>query len=291
MTTAIITATYSNDFERCAFLCESMEARLKGDWMHYLLVADVDREQFLALEGDHRKVVTESEIFPFWCRSFPDPISTRHARVWLTPFSRPLRGWHAQQLRRLAIARYIDEDIMLTLDSDVVVLRNFDVDDLGDVDAIRFYRNEDAFTEQMQEHLLWSKNAGTLLGITDPTVSKTDYITTFIAWRRETVCDMLDHIEKQNKCHWMRAIVKQSQMSECMIYGRYVDEVLMGRNHLPTQHSLCHVLWDESVAEPTKDGLRSFIKKMTNEQVAVGIQSFVGISMDDVRDVVEETHP
>jgi hypothetical protein len=30
---------------------------------------------------------------------------------------------------------------------------------------------------------------------------------------------------------------------------------------------------------------------MTNEQVAVGIQSFVGISMDDVRDVVEETHP
>lgn len=291
MTTAIITATYSDDFERCAFLCESMEQRLNGDWTHYLLVADVDKEKFTTLESDKRKVITESQIFPFWCRSFPDPISSRHARVWLTPFSRPLRGWHAQQLRRLAIARYIEEDIMLTLDSDVVVVKEFDVDDLGDADAVRFYRNEDAFTEQMQEHLLWSRNAGKLFGISEPVLSKTDYITTFVAWRRETVCEMLDYIEAQNKCHWMRAIIKHAQMSECMIYGRFVDEVLLGRNHLPTSHSLCHVLWDENVAEPTKDGLRKFIEKMSSEQVAVGVQSFVGISMDDIRDVIAKTHP
>lgn len=291
MTTAVITATYSADFERCAFLCESMDQRLQGDWTHYLLVADIDREIFSQLENNQRKVITESQIFPLWCRSFPDPISSRHARVWLTPFSRPLRGWHAQQLRRFAIARYINEDTMLTLDSDVVVVKNYHVDDLGDADAVRFYRNEDAFDDGMQEHLLWSKNAGRLLGISEPEVSKTDYITTFIAWRRQTVCDMLDHIETHNKCHWMRAIVRQSQMSECMIYGRYVDEVRMGRNHLPTGHSLCHVLWDENAAEPNKDGLKKFIQKMSNEQVAVGIQSFVGIPMDDIRSVISETHP
>jgi hypothetical protein len=30
---------------------------------------------------------------------------------------------------------------------------------------------------------------------------------------------------------------------------------------------------------------------MSNEQVAVGIQSFVGIPMDDIRTVINETHP
>lgn len=291
MTTAIITATYSADFERCAFLCETMDQRMRGDWMHYLLVADIDREKFSALESDRRKVITESEIFPFWCRSFPDPISRRHARIWLTPFSRPLRGWHAQQLRRMAIARHINEDIMLTLDSDVVIVRNFDLDDLGDADAMRFYRKEDAFTDQMQEHLLWSENAARLLGISEPKISRTDYITTFIAWRRETVCDLLDHIEKQNDCHWMRAVVRYAPMSECMIYGRYVDEIHLGKHHLPTEHSLCHVLWDENTAEPNQDGLRKFLRKMSNEQVSVGIQSFVGIPMEDIRNVIEETYP
>lgn len=291
MTTAIITATYSADFDRCAFLCETMEKRFRGDWTHYLLVADVDRQRFSVLEAKNRKVITESEIFPFWCRSFPDPISKRHARVWLTPFSRPLRGWHAQQLRRMAIARHIEEDIMLTLDSDVVIVRNFDLDDLGDADAMRFYRNEDAFTDQMQEHLLWSENAGQLLDVAEPAISKTDYITTFIAWRRDTVCDLLDHIETHNKCHWMRAVVQHAPMSECMIYGRYVDEVLLGKHHLPTAHSLCHVLWDENTAEPNQEGLRDFLRKMTNEQVSVGIQSFVGIPMDDIRKVIEETYP
>ena len=291
MTTAIITATYSADFERCAFLCESMAQHLKGDWVHYLLVADIDRQKFCALESKNRKVITESEIFPFWCRSFPDPISQRHARVWLTPFSRPLRGWHAQQLRRMAIARHINEDIMLTLDSDVVIVRDFNVQDLGDADAARFYRNDEAFTDDMAEHLLWSKHAGQLLGISTPVVSRTDYITTFIAWRRETVCDLLDHIETHHKCHWLRAVVQHAPMSECMIYGRYVDEVLLGKYHLPTEHSLCHVLWDENSAEPNQDGLRDFLSKMTNEQVAVGIQSFVGIPMDDIRAVIKETHP
>lgn len=288
MTTAIITASYSKDFERCQLLCQSVDRHLKGDWKHYILVDEIDVAMFSSLQSEHRAIISERKLFPFWCRSFPDPISTRHSRMWLTPFSKPLRGWHAQQLRRLAIARKISEDIMLTLDSDVVMVRDFDVNELGDQDAMRFHRIDDAFDETMQEHILWSKNAGKILGLGDNSIGLDDYITTFIAWRRESICAMLDHIEKYNGCHWMRAMVRYSDMSECMIYGRFVDEIELGKHHLPTPHSLCHVLWDENSAERSVAGLRGFIKAMSEEQVAVGIQSFVGVEMNDIRQVLNE---
>ena len=36
----------------------------------------------------------------------------------------PLRGWHAQQIRRLALARHVEADMLLSVDSDVVMVRS-----------------------------------------------------------------------------------------------------------------------------------------------------------------------
>ncbi len=124
--TAVVTASYANDFERCRLMCESMDRRLQGDWVHYLLVADFDVTLFRQLEGSRRQVIDERDLLPWWLRPVTDPLSGGRRKIWLSPFGLPLRGWHVQQLRRLALARHIDEAAMFAVDSDVVFLRDFD---------------------------------------------------------------------------------------------------------------------------------------------------------------------
>lgn len=126
MRTAIVTASYANDFERCRLMCESMDRKLQGDWKHYLLVADFDVKLFRQLEGSRRKVISEHDLLPWWLHPVTDPLSGGRRKLWLSPFGLPLRGWHAQQLRRLVLARHIDEAAMFAVDSDVVFLRAFD---------------------------------------------------------------------------------------------------------------------------------------------------------------------
>jgi hypothetical protein len=288
MTVAVITPSYAKDFDRCKLLCKSIDQRLKGHWKHYILVDQIDVALFSQLAGDHRVIISERTLFPWWLRSFPDPISSRHSRMWITPFAKPMRGWHAQQFRRFAIARHITEDLILTIDSDVVMLKDFDIATLETEGRTRFYRLDDAFTDDMTEHLQWSKNAGNILGISNENMPRNDYITTFITTRRDTTCAVLDHIEKTQNMHWIKALTRHGQMSECQIYGRFVDEVQGGKDHKHTSDGLCHVLWNAHTIETTIEGLRSFASQMEPHHVALGIQSFVGIGLDHIESVLAD---
>lgn len=289
--TAVITASYAGDFERCRLLCESLDNHLKGAWTHYLLVEEHDVPLFKKLAAKDRVVVSERDLFPWWLRSFPDPISSRHARVWLSPFSLPLRGWHVQQIRRLAIAEQLDEDIMLSIDSDVVLLRDFDVSSLLRQGDVRFYSKPNGLNEGMQEHMRWSKNAGSLLGIAENDLCYDDYINTFIAWRTQTVRNLLRHIENVHNRHWIKCLVGNRDMSECMIYGRFANEIQTCVNHDPNPQALCNVMWDELSGDVSVDGLKAFMSDLEPEQVAIGIQSFVSADIEDIRRVTSEYVP
>lgn len=286
--TAVITASYTADFERCELLCESLDNHLKGAWTHYLLVEEQDVSLFKKLAGKNRIVVSERDLFPWWLRSFPDPISSQHARVWLSPFSLPLRGWHAQQIRRLAIAEQLDEEIMLSIDSDVILLRDFDVSALLRDGDIRFYCKANGLNESMKEHMRWSKNAGLLLGIAETVICYDDYISTFITWRTQTVKNLLHHIENTHGRHWIKSLVENRDMSECMIYGRFASEIEKSVNHDPNPQALCNVMWFERNWDGSVDGLKAFMSETTPEQVAIGIQSFVNADIEDIRRVTTE---
>jgi hypothetical protein len=289
--TAVITASYADDFERCQLLCESLDKHLKGDWTHYLLVEECDVETFSKLGGKNRVIVSELDLFPWWLRSFPDPVSSQHARVWLSPFSLPLRGWHAQQIRRLAIAEKLDEDIMLSIDSDVVLLQDFDVNSLLVGEDIRFYCNPNGINESMQEHMQWSKNAGSLLGIADADMCFDDYINTFIAWRTQTVKNLLCHIEKVHGHNWVKCLIRNREMSECMIYGRFAKEIEKGVNHNDNRQALCKVMWDESNGDASSEGLKNFLSELSSEHVAIGIQSFVHTDIEELRKMTLDYKP
>ncbi|MCY0149952.1 DUF6492 family protein [Hoeflea sp. G2-23] len=283
MKTAVMTASYAGDFDRCALLCESMDRFMQGDWHHYLLVERADVALFRSLEGGKRTIVSEAELFPFWLRSFPDPLSLGRRRLWLSPFSLPLRGWHAQQIRRLAMARHVDAETLLSIDSDVVLVRPFDPVGLWREDRLRMFRADNGAHDATPGHLAWLAHAGDILGLPQRPAPAHDYISNMVAWRVDTARALLDHLESHNGKGWIRAVISSRAISECMIYGRFVDEVQGGAGHYPDERSLSHVLWFKETFPQTTEGLMEFMRGIRPDQVAIGVQSFVGHPLSEIR--------
>lgn len=288
MRTAVITASYAQDFERCRLLCDSLDQRLLGDWTHYILVEHSDVPRFSGLAGTRRHIIDERDILPRWLRPFPDPVSLGRRRVWLSPFTPPLRGWHVQQLRRLGIGRMLSEETLFSADSDVVLMREFDPATLWRNTDLRLYRRDFATTADMPDHCNWANATNRLLsGLTDNGPPYHDYINTLIGWRTDTLKSLLDHIEQKNGISWARAVARSRAISECTIYGTYADRVLGGVGHYHSDEALCLVMWNGQADDRTPiQDLGHFIHGMKAHQIGIGIQSFIGYNLADIRRLV-----
>lgn len=279
-TSALVTASYLPDLERCRLLCETIDKHVSGHSHHYLLVASNDVASFRALEGPRRTVVDERDLLPGWLRSFPDPLSRFRKRIWLSLRTMPLRGWHVQQLRRIAIAGHIGEDGLIFCDSDVAFLRPFDCATIWRDGNLRLFRRENGLSRpDLDDQRLWAANAGKTLGLA--AAPRHDYIATVIAWRRDAAVAMCRHIEETTGKQWVAAIGSNRRFSECMLYGRYADEVLQGEGHFHESNELCRVYWTgPALSDAT---FSEFLASMTPDQVAIGMQSFIGTDIGRIR--------
>lgn len=281
---AIITASYAPDFERCAILCESIDRHVSGHRMHYLLVDMVDAALFARLEGPKRRVITERELLPWWFRRLPLALSPGGRRLWVSAMTLPLHGWHVQQLKRLAVAHLIDEDGLLYCDSDTAFVRDFDCARMWDGDRMRLYRLDHGARTAKAEHLQWIDHADRALGIDRRGHTDHDYVGTFLTWDRRTVVEMCAHMERLHGRPWISVIGRSRVFSECMLYGAYVDDVRGGAGHFHDQQSLCHVFWADPT--PTDAQLRQAIADLSPRQVGVGVQSFIPIEPQRFRSAI-----
>ncbi len=286
MRSAIVTASYRGDFERCRLLCESIDRRVTGFTRHLILVEAGDLALFQQLAGPKREIIDERQLLPRWLRPFPDPLSFGRRRIWLSAYGPPLRGWHVQQLRRLAIAATIEDELMLSVDSDVVFLREFDLGSLSSNGKVRFFRRKGAVATidpaARDEHREWSRRAGELLGIAAPPWTDTAYITTLLAWRTDTVRDLRRRVETRMGKPWLAAIAASRSLSECTIYGRFVDECEdRPDRHASSDLELCQVYWNGAALGSRE--LTDFAAGLEPHQVAAGIQSFTGTDPDLIR--------
>lgn len=284
-TAAVVTASYAPDFERCRLLCETLDCHVSGVAHHYILVEHREVALFRQLENSRRTVVDERDLLPRWLRVFDDPMSLFRRRLWLSFKTQPLRGWHVQQLRRIAIAAHAGEDVLVFCDSDVAFVKPFDLNAFWRDGKVRLFRRDGVLSsEGHDEHCIWSRNAGSALGIDPSEVSTHDYISTLIAWRRQTVTAMCAQIEKVHGRNWVEVIGSARRFSECMIYGRYVDDVLRGAGHFHGSEEFCRVHWTgEALSD---DEFRSFVAAMAPEQVAIGMQSFIGTDIGRIRRLI-----
>jgi hypothetical protein len=282
---AVVTASYAPDFERCRLLCETMDEFVTGSSHHYILVESRDASLFKQLETKSRTVVDERDLLPSWLHAWWDPVSLYRRRIWLSLRTQPLRGWHVQQLRRMAIAAHVGEDLLVYCDSDVAFLRPFECGAYWHDGAARLFRRDDALAKPVEgDHFSWSRNAGLALGIGEPEVSPHDYIATLIAWRRDTLVGMCRRIEDVHGRHWVETIGRARKFSECMLYGRYADEVLGGDGHFHDDHEFCRVYWSGPAL--SDDEFRDFVAGMAPEQVAIGMQSFIGTDLSRIRRLI-----
>lgn len=281
---AMVTASYAADFDRCRLLCETVDRRVAGMAKHYLLVAGHDVERFRTLETSRRQVVDERDLLPSWLHAVPDPVSLFRRHVWLSLRTPPLRGWHVQQLRRLALARHVGEDALVSVDSDVAFVRDFDLGAFWSVDRLRLFRRDNALASgESAEHAAWSVNAAQSLGLPQ-VASRHDYIATLIAWRRDTAAAMLDRIEQATGRHWAAGVASSRRFSECTLYGRYADEVADGAGHVHESLERCRVYWKGPRMDDA--ALARFVEELGPGQVAVGLQSFIGIDVARIRRLV-----
>lgn len=256
---------------------------------HYLLVEDADAPLFAPLASAHRIIVPESTLLPRWLRAIPDPLN-RKRRLWVHPFGLPLRGWHVQQLRRIAMGLRLEEDVMVSCDSDVVIVKPLDLATYATGEAVRFHRREDAHRSVEErfraDHDAWSRKAGQLLGIDAPKTTDTGYITTMIAWRTDTLRAMAERIREATGRPALTALAGTRALSECTIYGRFVDEVeCRPERHAPAETSVCRVYWFGEAM--TREDLERFVDTLEPDEAAICVQSFTQTDPSLIRSVAK----
>jgi Family of unknown function (DUF6492) len=287
-THAFITPSYPGDLARFRLQCESMDAMAQGDWRHYVLIADHDYEVFKEFEGPRRQVITDSVLLPKWLKPVRRPFNKAGNWMWIrTNFGLPLwpmSGWHVQQFRKMLIARHIDEENMVMVDSDSFFIRPFNVEKFKTNGFLRLYRKQSAIvdTENYAEHVKWVKQSSSILGIELEKLPATDYIGNLVTWRRDYALAMIDHIENHNGSDLVSIMGRHRTFSEYQIYGSFVERVLQSPRQPGDAAELTCTHWGAGAL--LSQSIEAFMANLSDEQIAIGVQSFTVTSVDLLRE-------
>ena len=287
---AFITPSYAGDHQRCLLLCESLDRMAQDDFCHYVLVADHDFALFKPLQGPRRQVIPDSALLPSWLKPFRRPFDSKQRWMWgsLTHPVWPMSGWHVQQLRKMLIARHIDQDILVMCDSDSVFVRPFGIDRFCHDKLVRLYTLENAITPapHLRHHITWCRQAASILGLPAPWFPATDYINNMVSWSRHHALLMLDHIESLSGRDLVSTMGRWRTFSEYQIYGAFVDGVLKHEGHFADPNPLALSYWGGEALD--SQSLQSFTATLQPHHCAIGIQSFTGTTTEVLRRYLEE---
>jgi hypothetical protein len=267
-TLAVITPSYAPDFELCRDLNASVLAHTPASTMHYIIAPHRDVELFCSLLGPRTQVWSVDQLIP---RYF---VGLARANFWLNlrrPFP-PVRGWVMQQAVKIQAAAQIEADVLLTVDSDVVFVRPVTAQTFQRDGRICLYRKEAGVDERLPRHLIWHDVARTLLGVPPARPPLPDYIQSPNVWERHTVLAMQARIEQITGRPWMHAFAAQPHISECILYGVFVDEVPGEHSDVsPVESMRCHNYWHHSPL--SLEAARQFLRAMPADDVAVMISA------------------
>lgn len=280
---ALLTPTYINDLERFALLCESLDEMTTGYERHYVLVnPDSDVAAFARFASDKRVVIPSSRLLPRWLWSAPRWFRRNGRRVWLSPFAKPVHGWHVQQMLKISGALNMAEDRVCIIDSDNLFFRAFDFAAYAGADKTPLYAERGVIADDKPLHSVWMRNAHKLIGLAAPHFPADDYIGQMIVWDKATVGAMTRRIEAATGLGWALALCRMRQFSEYMIYGAFVANTPeYAANHEPVDASPSRPHWDEN--ELDEAWIRMMIADADPRQSALCIQSYSGTDLASIR--------
>ena len=264
---AVLTPTFRGDAELFADLHESVLANTARSVVHHVVVPPSDARLFREYEGDRCRVWTHRDLLPRYCVSVPraSGLTLSMRRPWP-----PIRGWVAQQLMKIAGTAAIDARAVLIIDSDAVLLREPSLDRFIHNGRLRHFRNDRAVTSGMNRHLLWHNVARRLLGVSGSVSAPApDYISPITVWDPAVVRCLTEQIADSAGRAWMDAVAGELHVSEFVIYGVFVDQVLGGVP--PFTGPLCHNYYERIPLSRTD--ARAFADHMPSDALGAMISS------------------
>jgi Family of unknown function (DUF6492) len=282
MTLAVITPSFRKDWLLFQDLHQSVLTHTPESVRHYVIVPDSDAPLFSSLAGPRCTVIAEESLYPGHYRAVPAvnrllhllpriPPTARIAAVNLRPPFRPIRGWIMQQALKMEACRRADADLLLLLDSDVVLVRPVTVATLSHGGRARFYRCPGEVDALLPRHVQWHAVARELLGLPPVRLPAADYVSSFNVWDAGILRTMLARIEQVTGRPWADAVTGQRSFSEWTLYGVFVEEFMRDAVGVATDLSLCHSYWDP--VPLTLERAARFVAGTGPDDVAVLIQS------------------
>jgi hypothetical protein len=184
-----------------------------------------------------------------------------------------------QQVVKLMTAEILDADIIVSIDSDVALVRAIRADTFLKEAGIRFYCKEEAVDEGLPSHVTWHNVARSLLGLPPAQPPLPDYIHMPSVWDRSTVLALQEHIQHVTGRHWIDAVAAQLHVSECILYGVFVDEVLGGSEGIMrTDTMLCHNYYETKPL--SLESACEFVGRISDEDFAIMINAKSGTPLD-----------
>jgi hypothetical protein len=266
---AVITPSFRGDAEIFSDLHRSVLEFTPADTVHHVIVPVGDKELFASYQGSRCRIWTSPELLPKrYLRIGRGDSYVNVRRPWP-----PVRGWISQQAIKIAAAGQIDADVILIADSDIVLVRPVRAERFM-VDGQRsLYREDKGVTGDMERHVIWHRVARDLFGLpSSPPPPLPDYVSSFNFWDPAAVRAMQQRIGETTGRDWLDAFTGQLHISEFMLYGIFVDEVLhAGRPRPPADTTVCHNTWQRTPMDG--EAAIAFAERLGPDAVAMMISA------------------
>src|SRR5262249_29936585 len=146
---------------------------------------------------------------------------------------------------------------------------------------------ENAVTEGMERHVIWHRVARELFGLPPaPPLPLPDYVSPLTFWQPATVRAMQQRIREATGRDWVDAFTAHLHISECMLYGVFVDEVASAGGPRPeSDTTVCHNNWQTTPLG--HDDAVAFADRLGPDAVAMMISAKSHTPLDVRRTAIE----
>ncbi len=277
---AIVTPSFHLDYERCLLLNDSIARHVPEDVEHVIIVSRSDHALFQARANRRTRVIVQEDIVEGRFVRLPWPKNSRIG--WMTP---PIRGWIWQQMVKLSIARAVDADAYMFIDSDIFFVRPCDPRSFVVDGKVPMLREEKDWYETSADHQKWAAISHRALRLPRSTRPwRVGYVGPGPFWRRDVLGKLEAHLSNgRSGAAWLRGIARHVTFSEYMLYGIFVDEVLGidAAGHYGFDRHLCHEFWD---ARPmTAAELGEFSRTVPEDRVLAMVSARSPTPMSEIR--------
>jgi hypothetical protein len=291
---AFITPSYAPDFQRCKLLCWSIKQFVSFPVEHYIVVDKKDLNLFQQLADSNTSILTKEEILPSWIKRI---FFFGKKNIWLNLKGYKsgewlLRGWLIQQMVKLAAAQYVEQEVLIFVDSDVAFIDFFDVHTLINKDKVRLLRVEHSTDMDNEIGRKWKNSAKKLLGLPFQNSYYDFYVSQIVTWRRDNLIQLYKLIEENFEQDWLEVISGVKDLSEYVLYGIFANYVIGENSGHYDEHlqKICWCYWDDNPMSHEK--LKEFFQEArssSHKAVMISAKSSIDLSIEQFQNYLALT--